>query len=246
MFRNNASTQFLRVGAIALLFGAAAVHAQSDTGTSSTATTSQPSAASGGNTYGTTSSAAKSGMVNRADQAMMRDLAYANIAEIEAGKLAQSKSQNDQVKSFAQKMVDDHTKALDDLKKLADAKNVTLPTKSDSKHQAMAKKLDKLSGAQFDRQYLAQGGMSDHKTTHNLLQRIQSRATDPDLKQLATQTIPVVNQHMDLAQQTQNAAASGGAANMSGVVGPTGGSTSGTPPTSSGSQGAKEMTTPGK
>ena len=88
--------------------------------------------------------------LSNADEKILKELAQANIAEINAGKMAEQKSENDQVKSFAKTMVDDHTKALDELKQIAQAKGVTLPTAPDSKQQAMEKKLSALSAAQFD------------------------------------------------------------------------------------------------
>src|SRR5690349_2465826 len=67
------------------------------------------------------------GKLARADASAMKKLAGANLAEIEAGKLAASRAQNAEVKKFGQHMVDEHSKMLDDLKKLADAKGVKLP-----------------------------------------------------------------------------------------------------------------------
>ncbi|NEX63791.1 DUF4142 domain-containing protein [Noviherbaspirillum sp. 17J57-3] len=151
----------------------------------------------------------------------MRDLAYANISEIEAAKLAQSKSSNDQVKQFAQKMIDDHTKASQDLQALADAKGVKLPTTPDTKHKAAVKMMSALSAEKFDQKYLAQGGLRDHKNTHQLLARIESRASDPDLKALATKTMPVVDQHLQLAQDVTSGKSTG---SMSGSSGSTSGS----------------------
>jgi len=135
---------------------------------------------------------------------MMRELAYANLSEIEAGKIAQSKSQNEEVKSFAQKMIDDHTKAQQDLEQLVQNKSVTLPTEPDRKHQAMLKKLDALSSEEFDRQYAERGGLADHKAAHRLLQRIQSQAKDADFKQLADRLLPTIEQHLKMAQNMQS------------------------------------------
>jgi putative membrane protein len=78
---------------------------------------------------------------------------------------------------------------------------VTLPAKPDSKHQAMAKKMSKLSDQQFDKQYMANAGVADHRATVALLKRIHTRATDPDLKALADKLLPTVEQHLSMAQQ---------------------------------------------
>jgi putative membrane protein len=219
MSRNNSSRYLLPAAAFAMLFGATAVHAETDKGMTGTTSSQSGKSMTGATTDNSTAS------VNKADQMMMRDLAYANLAEIEAAKIAQSKSQNEEVKSFAQKMIDDHTKAQQDLQQLAQSKNVTLPTTPDSRHQSATKKLNALSEPNFDRQYLAQGGLSDHKATHSLLQRIQTQASDADLKQLASRILPTVDQHLEMAQKTQNTLrmSSNKPATISGAVGETGG-----------------------
>jgi putative membrane protein len=163
------------------------------------------------------SGAAASGSVSKSDQKMMSDLAQANMAEVEAAKLAQQKSSNEDVKSFAQKMIDDHTKAGEQLQQLAQSKNVTLPTELDSKHQAEVKKLGALSGDKFDKQYMAQGGVSDHRKTHALLNHIEKSAKDSDLKTLASNLAPTVNEHWQMAKSLKSGKSSAtGASGTSG------------------------------
>lgn len=160
---------------------------------------------------------AAAGGLSKSDQNLMRQIAYANLAEIEAGKLAQSKSKNEQVRTFAQQMIDDHTKAQGELQQLADSKGVKLPTEPDSKHKNALKKMNTLSGAAFDKSYMKQGGVSDHQNTHNLLQSAEKKATDPELKALAQKMLPTVDQHLKMAQETSTAKS--GAAKASGASG---------------------------
>lgn len=150
-------------------------------------------------TAGATGSGA--GKVSAADKKAMNEMAIANMAEIETGKLALSKSQNAEVKTFAQQMIDDHGKALSELQTLAQSKGVTLPTELDAKHKKMAAKLEKLSGDAFDKEYMKQAGLNDHKATHAKLQKISKNAKDPDVKAAAEKTIPTVEQHLKAAQQ---------------------------------------------
>jgi putative membrane protein len=154
-------------------------------------------------TGGATTGAAAGAALSRADQKIITDMAQANMAEIETGKLAQSKSQNDQVKNFAQQMIDDHTKALTELQQLAQAKGATLPTDLDMKHKAMSAKLAAMSGDSFDKAYMSQAGVADHKRTHSMLQQNQARAKDPELKALAAKLLPTVDQHLNAANQLQ-------------------------------------------
>lgn len=175
-------------------------------------TTTQRSESSGQS--GTGGTASSSGMsssesskssgnkISTADERLMMQLAQVNIAEINAGKLAEQKSSNDQVKAFAKKLVDDHTKALDDLKQLAMSKGVNLPSEPNRQQQAMENKLSALSGEKFDNQYVDQSGSRAHKETHRLLQRVRSKASDADLKAYANKIMPTIESHQQLAKDT--------------------------------------------
>lgn len=168
---------------------------QNMTGATDTAqTTSGASGAAGA----TGSGAVK---LSGADKKGIMDMAMANMAEVETGKLALSKSQNAEVKTFAQQMVDDHGKALADVQALAQSKGVALPTELDAKHKAMSAKLEKLSGDAFDKAYMKQAGLADHKATHARLKSITKSAKDPDVKAAAEKTMPTVEQHLKAAQQ---------------------------------------------
>jgi predicted outer membrane protein len=169
---------------------------QGSAGGSSTATGG--AAGQGGMAAG---GAAAGGSLSKSDQKILMDMARANMAEIEAGKVAQSKSQNDQVKSFAQQMIDDHTKALGDVQQVAQAKGVTLPTEPDASHKALVSKLEKLSGDSFDKTYMSNAGLADHKKVLSMLRKDEKRAKDPDVKALAEKMTPVVEQHLKAAQQ---------------------------------------------
>jgi putative membrane protein len=180
----------LGIAAAAAMLGAAPAHAQ--------ATTPDPGQKPAGAPAGGSTTAAT---MSKADQKILMDMAQGNIAEIETAKLAQSKSQNDQVKTFAQQMIDDHTKALGEIQQLASSKGVTLPTEADKTHKAMADKLAAMSGDAFDKAYIAQAGVSDHKKMHSMLASAEKKAKDPDLKALIARIAPTVDQHLKAAQQ---------------------------------------------
>jgi predicted outer membrane protein len=169
-------------------------------GSSGMSGSSSSGASAGGAAASGTAAAAGKSSLSKADEKILMDMAHANIAEVEAGKIAQSKSKNDQVKSFAQQMIDDHGKALTEVQQLAQQKGVTLPTEPDAKHKAMAKKLEAMSGEAFDKAYMKNAGVADHKTVHSMLMRDETRAKDPDVKALATKMAPVVEQHLKSAQ----------------------------------------------
>jgi len=140
-------------------------------------------------------------MVSRDDSKMMADLAHANIAEIETGKMALEKSKNEEARKFAQHMIGDHTSALKELQTLAQAKGVTLPDGTDMKHKTMAAALKVMTGNSFDSQYMKRAGVGDHQQTIELLQKAQKNAKDPELKAMAVKMLPTVQAHLKMAQQ---------------------------------------------
>ena len=193
----------------ALLIGAGSVHPQTTTPSdaesgSGMQSGTQSSDTQSSGTSGTSSGAASATpgkSLSTTDRNMMRQLAYANMSEVALAKLAQSKTSDEKVRDFSQRMIDDHGKALEQLQSLAQAKGVQLPTAPDAKHQALEKKFNALSGQEFDRQYMQQAGMRDHRQVHNLLERISTRAQSPELKALAADMLPTIDQHAQMAQQ---------------------------------------------
>ena len=205
-FRSQLAAALLGLFGTAMLVNSLSVHPQ-DKDDKPSATQSKESSSGGASTTqggaaGGMSSSAGAAKLSQSDERMVKQIAEANLAEISAGKIAQDKAQSEEVKSFAKKMVDDHTKALDDLKQLAQAKGVTLPTEPDKQHMAMEKKLQALSGEKFDKQYMQQAGDRAHKGTHRLLQRASSRAEDSDLKNYASKVIATVEGHQQMAKET--------------------------------------------
>lgn len=223
LFKRSKLNTVLSLATAGFLLTVAPVHSQtaadSQTGRSDAGTSSSGSSASG--TSSITGSDSKSaarpsaanGKLGKSDREMMQKIAQTNIAEIEAAKLAQEKSKSDEVRSFAQKMIDDHTKAQSELEQIAQAKGVSLPSKPDAKHQAAMKKMSGLSEEEFDKQYMAQAGEKDHREAQRLLQRVSKQAKDEDLKQYATKTIASVEEHGKMAKEMksgQGATSSGG------------------------------------
>jgi putative membrane protein len=92
--------------------------------------------------------------VKRADKSFVHDMAIANMAEVELGKLAPERSTDNEVKKFAQLMIDDHTKSLNSLMAIAAQYNVPVPTELDGKHARLRDKLAKWHGTEFEREYM--------------------------------------------------------------------------------------------
>lgn len=127
------------------------------------------------------------------------DAAQMGLAEVALSNLALQKSQNEQVRSFAQRMVDDHTAVNSELTQLAGTKNVTLPTTPDQKHQSAMEKLNGQSGAEFDRNYMRQM-VKDHEAAVKLFQRQSERGEDADAKAFAAKHLPALQSHLQMAR----------------------------------------------
>lgn len=128
--------------------------------------------------------------------------AQGGIAEVQTAQLAQQRSSNQDVKNFAQRMIDDHTKANDELKSIAEKDGLTLPTAMDAKQQATYDRLSKLNGAQFDRQYITDE-IADHRNDINEFQHEASSGSNPQVKDWAQKTLPTLREHLSLAEKTQ-------------------------------------------
>jgi putative membrane protein len=160
-----------------------------------------------GQVIGSTNSANMSNMGNMGMSAnptdaagFMTAAAYSSNAEIEAGRMAVSKTQNPEVKQFAQQMIAEHTRANKELMPIAAKKNVTLPTDLDPMHKTMAADMSKLSGAEFDEEYM-EGQVADHEKTVALLQTQVDNGTDAEVKAFAVKTLPVVKMHLEMARK---------------------------------------------
>jgi putative membrane protein len=143
-----------------------------------------------------------------ADQHFVMEAAKGGLAEVELGRLAADKASSDDVKKFGQRMVDDHGKANDELKSLAETKNITLPTALDSKDKEKMDRLSKLSGDAFDRAYM-QEMVKDHKKDVNEFRTESKSGKDPDIKSWAAKTLPTLEEHLKMAESHKAVGTSG-------------------------------------
>ncbi len=134
------------------------------------------------------------------DRQFMVQAAQGGIAEVELGLIARQKASSNIVKEYARRMVVEHTQANNRLKTLAQQKGVTLPTAIGEKNEELKQKLSKLSGAKFDKEYMKEAGVKSHKEQAKLFSRQVERGQDPDVKNFAATTLPVVQKHLQHAQ----------------------------------------------
>lgn len=148
--------------------------------------------------------AAQSKSANRlaADNTFTTKAAEGGMAEVQMGQLAVQHASNQQVKDFGQRMIDDHSKANDQLKQIASKQGLTLPTAVSAKQQATLDHLSQLNGDQFDRAYM-QDMVKDHKEDIMEFKKEASSGDDAQVKAFASKTLPILEEHLRLAEKTE-------------------------------------------
>lgn len=121
-------------------------------------------------------------------------------AEIELSKLALTRATRPDVKVFAQRMVDDHTKAGAELALLASSKGLTVPDDPAPTDRATLDQPEKLSGEEYDRKYLTQM-IADHERAVDAFDEFEEKALDPALRAWAAKTLTTIREHLDLARE---------------------------------------------
>jgi putative membrane protein len=147
-------------------------------------------------------------MTGTADQSFVMKAAQGGMAEVQMGQLAKDHGSSQAVKDFGQHMIDDHSKANDELKNLVSQKNVTLPTDLDAKDKATYDRLSKLNGAAFDKAYM-RDMVNDHKKDVAEFQKEANSGKDPDVKAWASKTVPTLQNHRQMAETTRQQVMSG-------------------------------------
>lgn len=127
------------------------------------------------------------------------DAAQAGMEEVMLANLALQKSQNEEVKQLAQKVVDDHTAANNELKDLAASKSVTLPADVNAKQKAVYDKLNAMSGDAFDMEFV-KTMVKDHEKAVSLFQKQSTGGKDAEVKAFAAKTLPTLQGHLEMAK----------------------------------------------
>jgi putative membrane protein len=134
-----------------------------------------------------------------ADTKFLKQAAQGGMAEVALGQLAMQNGSSSEVKNFGQRMVNDHSKANDQLRQLASEKHIDLPQHLSAKDKATQESLEKLSGKQFDDTYM-KDMVTDHKKDVSDFQRESKTARDPEIKKFASQTLPTLKAHLKQAE----------------------------------------------
>jgi putative membrane protein len=136
---------------------------------------------------------------SKADRAFITEAIEGNLAEVEMGKLAQQNGQSQDVKSFGQMLVTDHSAANQKAMEVASQMGVTPPSKPNAKQKAMYDKMSKLSGAAFDKAF-AKEMVADHKKDIAAFKKEAKKKNDP-AAEFASNTLPTLQKHLEAAQK---------------------------------------------
>lgn len=137
------------------------------------------------------------------DAEFIKMVASDGMHEVELGKLATARAMNADVKKFGQQMVTDHTKANEELLTIARDLKVEVPARMMEKHQKMVDEFKDAQGAQFDTAYMNHM-VKDHQQAVALFRQMGKDAKDARLKQFAEKTLPVLEQHHDMAKKIRD------------------------------------------
>ena len=124
------------------------------------------------------------------DKTFMKKAAKGGMMEVAMGQVAEQKAQSDDVKSFGKRMITDHNKANDELKSIASKKGVQLPSKEHTSKWIS------------DKAYMDMM-VKDHEKDLAEFKEEASSGSDPDVKKFADDTAKMVQEHLDLAKETQ-------------------------------------------
>jgi putative membrane protein len=147
----------------------------------------------------TGTTAMSSAPVSEEDANWAVEAANGGMTEVELGKLAQQRATTDRLKNFGEMMVSDHGKAGDKLKQIATTKNIILPAKLSDKSQKNLDDLNKKLGKDFDKAYINMM-IDDHKKDIDKFKKGSIDLKDSDLKNFASETLPVIQMHLDSIQ----------------------------------------------
>ncbi|UFS71151.1 DUF4142 domain-containing protein [Geomonas sp. RF6] len=147
--------------------------------------------------------------LGRKDKAFVTKAASAGMMEVQLGQMAQQNGQSQEVKDFGSRMVADHTKANDELKQLAQTKGISLAESMDRKDKKMVDKFQKVKPQEFDKEYM-KAMVKDHQKDVADFRKASKDVKDPDIQAFAAKTLPILEQHLQQAQEVAKKVGAGG------------------------------------
>jgi putative membrane protein len=205
---NRSNPMNVRRAAVALAVASLGLAACGDRDRSADASGGRTATNNSASTGATTASAPSSSVTSTsnsttiaaADRNFILTAASNDMLEVEASRLALDRTQNAAVRTFAQHMVDEHTKTTDKLRSIASNAGFNETLAMNSMHSADLERLRALNGAEFDREYAAQIGVAAHQMAVAQFEAAERDLGDAQLKRFASETLPHLREHLQQAQ----------------------------------------------
>jgi len=163
----------------------------------------------------TTGGGSSTAQLSTEDMRFVREAAQSGLAEVRMGQLAMQNAQSEALRSYGQRLVADHTRANEELAQLALQKGAPVPMEMDASDRRMIERLSALSGAEFDRMS-QRDAVQAHERDIKLFQRAAQNCKDPELRAFAQKTLPILQEHLAMAQQMSSSATTGAGSTSSG------------------------------
>lgn len=139
------------------------------------------------------------------DAEFAMEAADRGMLEVKLGELAQTNGVSQQVKDLGKNMSEDHAKSNKELEKWADQKNVSLPDRLSPESQEAYDQLAAKTGTDFDESYTDMM-VKAHRKNIKMFEKQAERGNDADLKMWASEKLPVLNHHLQMAEEAEKAA----------------------------------------
>jgi putative membrane protein len=193
---------FMKKLSIATIIAGALIFSACNGNTNSTSTTDSTNTMSSSDTGMNTMNNADTSKATVSQDAVdfVQDAASGGMMEVQLGNIAQKNSKTKAVQDYGKMLVDDHTSANNNLKDIADKKNINIPTTVKSDQQDKIDKLSKETGSDFDKDFISMA-VDDHQNDIDKFKKAEDKIQDPDLKDFIAKTLPTLQKHLDKAKE---------------------------------------------
>lgn len=164
------------------------------------ADTRQPAARAGDANQSRAGQANQESQLNQEDHSFLENAIQGSHAEIEGSELALEKTESADVREFAQMMIKDHTEMMKEATALAQKKGMTPPDGPSMMQTTEITGLKALTGGAFDAMYVNRIGVASHEATVEMFEEASQQAEDPEVKAMATKTLPKLREHLEMAR----------------------------------------------
>lgn len=134
------------------------------------------------------------------EQNFLENAIQGSYAEVEGSKLALEKSEDEDVRHFAQMMIEDHQTMLDEARSLAEQKGISPPDGPSVMQVTEITALRALMGGAFDAMYVNRIGVAAHESTVEMFEQASQQVQDRELREMINKTLPRLHEHLKMAR----------------------------------------------